>query len=339
MNKSEVIGKLEALLGRVRARAVRGPKPIEASAPDPATEPPPPPRALENLRAVEPLVAPEPVKAAEALHDEPSWPTEPPPPPEPPPAVEAPRQAASMDSDAPEVEEVAVVWGETTLLESESDLEQAGDAHDSRERLVAAEPVEVESAVAESASADLNDGAEELTGIHIAVPEPPAAEPPPAAGARVSEPPMDVTELDLESNEEEPPISSRRVVSAEPEERLADMAFGADEPPVPIHTPPPESGRLPATAGGFENEPDLAESGRLPASPPGTFEADPELTGVRSPTPLLPLRPQQAATRELVAEATAVAREPNDRVANVVAEAQRFAPPTFVALLDASLGL
>ena len=46
-----------------------------------------------------------------------------------------------MDSDAPEVEEVAVVWGETTLLESESEIEQMEDAHDSRERLVAAEPV------------------------------------------------------------------------------------------------------------------------------------------------------------------------------------------------------
>ena len=142
---------------------------------------------------------------------------------------------------------------------------------------------------------------------------------------------MDVTELDLESQEEEPPISSRRVVSAEPEERLAEMAFGADEPQVPIHTPPPSRARLPATAGGFETEPELAESGRLPASPPGTFEAEPDFTGVRSPTPLLPLRPQQAATRELVAEATGVARAPSDRVAEIVAEAQQFAPPTFVA--------
>ena len=70
MNKSEVIGKLEALLGRVRARAVRGAKPLEAASLEPATEPPPPLRIAENLRAVEPPV-PEPVKAAEPSHEEP----------------------------------------------------------------------------------------------------------------------------------------------------------------------------------------------------------------------------------------------------------------------------
>jgi hypothetical protein len=347
VNKSEVIGKLEALLDRVRSRAVRGGKPIEAAAREPVTEPPHALRVAEATRAVPPMVAtPEPARAAEPQHEEPSWPTEPPPPPEPAPAIEAPHPVASMDSDAPEVEEVAVVWGETTLLESESEIEQTTEAHDSRERLVAAEPAPVESPVSEP-SAELGDGPEELTGIHIAVPEPAAVAAPPPAG-RVSEPPMDVTELDLESpeehdqehdEEEEPPISSRRVVSAEPEERLAEMAFGAEEPLAPIHTPPPESGRLPAAPGGFEPEADLAESGRLPASPPETFEADPDITGVRSATPLLPLRPLQPMTKELVAEATQVARAPSEEVVDVIAEAQRFAPSTFVALLDASLGL
>src|SRR6185437_16720296 len=44
---------------------------------------------------------------------------------------------------------------------------------------------------------------------------------------------------------EEAPASSRRPV-APAEERLADLAFGAEEPQPPRHTPPPNSGRLPA---------------------------------------------------------------------------------------------
>ncbi len=153
---------------------------------------------------------------------------------------------------------------------------------------------------------------------------------------------MDVTEMDLVPHEEEAPISSRRVVSSEPEEQLAQMAFGADEPPVPLHTPPPESGRLPsAPADEFDREGDATQSGRLRTAPVREFEQDPDFTGVRNATPLLPLRTSRSPCRasEFEPEETRVMRAPNDAVADVVAEAQKFAPATFVALLDASLGL
>jgi hypothetical protein len=91
------------------------------------------------------------------------------------------------------------------------------------------------------------------------------------------------------------------------------MAFGAEEPAPPRHTPPPESGRLPA----------------VPA-----VEFDADVTGVREATPIVLPRP-----RELVPEATRAALVPSDGVADVVGEAQRFAPTTFAELLDASLAL
>ncbi|MBV9947327.1 MAG: hypothetical protein JOZ69_10800, partial [Myxococcales bacterium] len=89
----------------------------------------------------------------------------------------------------------------------------------------------------------------------------------------------------------------------------------------PLHTPPPESGRLPAAP-----------------------EFDRDVTGVRSSAPLAGRRePVESAApppaRELVPEITAAAVAPSEAVADWVAEAQRFAPQTFVALLDASLAL
>jgi len=120
-----------------------------------------------------------------------------------------------------------------------------------------------------------------------------------------------------------PPASSRRPL--EPEDRLAEMAFGEGTPQPPRHTPPPESGRL-------------------PAAPPDEFDAD--VTGVREavtlsrddesdplepppPPPLLAFVPQSARP---VLGADGV-------VADVVGDAQHFAPATFTALLDATLAL
>jgi hypothetical protein len=129
---------------------------------------------------------------------------------------------------------------------------------------------------------------------------------------------------------EEPPLSSRRPVALQHEERLADMAFGSEEPRPPRHTPPPESGRLPAA----------------PA-----LEFDGDVTGVREATSHPPRRPeiiegptklpagQPSRARELVPEATRAELTPSDAVADVVGEAQSFAPSTFIALLDASLAL
>jgi len=164
------------------------------------------------------------------------------------------------------------------------------DGHDSRERLVAAEPVS-------------NAGPGEAI-----------------APVQDSMPPIDVAEIEVVENEEEPaPASSRRPVAPEPEERLAEIAFGSEEPPQPLHTPPPESGRL-------------------PAAPGASFEQDSDFIGVRSATPLLPRR-MEAPSRELEPQAVRPELAQSDAVGEVIAHAQRFAPATFVALLDASLSL
>jgi len=174
--------------------------------------------------------------------------------------------------------------------------EAAPKEHDSEERLVAAQ----------------SEPSEEPTAV-IAAPS-----------ADESIPPIDVTEVELleeEEEEEEAPISSRRTVASEPEERLADMAFGGEEPRQPLHTPPPESGRLPAA----------------PAS-----DFDPDITGVRSAAPAAPNQAeaeQEPRPREFVAEAVRPELAQSDMVVEVVFAAQGFAPATFVALLDASLGL
>ncbi|MGD0529380.1 MAG: hypothetical protein ABSE49_29850, partial [Polyangiaceae bacterium] len=166
---------------------------------------------------------------------------------------------------------------------------------DSRERLVAAAPVPLPS------PAPVAEAEAEAPVPHVAelreLPE--LEESPPEILAAVEE-------------VEEAPRSSRRPVAPEPEERLADMAFGAEEPAPPRHTPPPESGRLPA----------------VPA-----VEFDGDVTGVREATPIV------ARPRELVPEATRPALAASDAVADVVGDAQRFAPATFAELLDASLAL
>jgi hypothetical protein len=112
-----------------------------------------------------------------------------------------------------------------------------------------------------------------------------------------------------EVEDEEPPVSSRRPVMPEPEERLAEMAFGAEEPSPPRHSAPPESGRLPAVAA-------------------ASFDAvDAVNAAVESPP------------RELAPEAIRGDLASSAGVIDVIGEAQRFAPSTFGALLDASLAL
>lgn len=172
----------------------------------------------------------------------------------------------------------------------------------SRERLVAAEAVDVAPAAN------------------------PVEAPGPTAAAPDSMPPVDVAEIEVtgefEVSEEEAepaPASSRRPVAPEPEEQLAEIAFGSEEPPQPLHTPPPESGPLPAVPG-------------IP------FETESDFAGLRSPTPLLPRR-LDALPHALDPEAVRPEIPPSDAVGEFIAQAQRFAPPTFVALLDASLAL
>jgi hypothetical protein len=168
----------------------------------------------------------------------------------------------------------------------------AGENAQSRERLIVAAPA-----------------------VSLELDEPGAPEPAPVA-AKAETPALAEVEVVLDEPVEEAPVSSRRaVVAAEPQERLAEMAFGAEEQPAPRHTPPPASGRLPA----------------VPAEDEG------DITGVRE-AGSLPLQPQPPAAA-LSAEPTPAQLSPSDKVAEVIASAQAFAPATFIALLDASLGL
>jgi hypothetical protein len=131
---------------------------------------------------------------------------------------------------------------------------------------------------------------------------------------------------DLDDELSGPPSSSRRVIAAEPEEQLSEMAFGAGDLPPPRHTPPPESGRLPA-APDADLEPEIT----LDAS-----EVD--ITSVRpaAPTPVPADAEESAALAPQVTRGTM----PSAGFApGVVGKAQELAPGTFLELLDASLGL
>jgi len=122
------------------------------------------------------------------------------------------------------------------------------------------------------------------------------------------------------------PSSSRRPVAVEPEERLAEMAFGAVDPQPPRHTPPPESGRL-------------------PAAPAADADYDGEITGVRDTSSIAADEAARRASTEgssppeVVPEATRPRLPAGDRVAEVMGAARASGPTTFVALLDASLTL
>jgi hypothetical protein len=194
--------------------------------------------------------------------------------------------------------EVAEATQDTIVAVATDDV-AAPAALDSRERLVAAEPLAAEAPAADPSPTD--------TAIIAAkpVPEPEAA-------------PAELSDDEIE----EAPASSRRPVGPQPEERLAEMAFGAEEPSPPRHTPPPESGRLPAA----------------PSEP----EFDVDITGVRDAKPVTrPPEPQPEPQR--AAEATPVAVRgdiaASSAVADVVGHAERATPSRFVELLDASLAL
>ncbi|MDP9033375.1 MAG: hypothetical protein M3O50_01090 [Myxococcota bacterium] len=188
------------------------------------------------------------------------------------------------------------------------------DPSDSQERLVAAEPLLVV----------------RHESIHESAPRDPEADSLPNALA------TEFDELDMVADVEQAPISSRRPVAPQPEETLAQLAFGALESQPPRHVPPPESGQLLAIA---------------------EVEFDGDITGVRDSAPLSSNAPQQTVAAEvggrplerdsassggapgLVPEAIRPQIGVNDHVIDVVGEAQRFAPSTFLALVESSLKL
>lgn len=288
MSNGEVLARLEALLHRVRTRAaqprvpttpVAGPvaAPAFSSAAVPSRpSPAPAPRSAPAFPPTEPSMRAVPLPPVE--------PPKPAPPATPPPPLPLDEEVtfAQPKPAAPRLSEPEIVV----------DVEVPAAA-ESRERLVAAEPVPPE-AVAEPVAAP--------TEVPEARPE--------------SLPPADIEAVAEEEDEvDRAPISSRRPVAPEPEERLAEMAFGAEDLSPPIHTPPPESGRLPAAP---------------------IVEFDGDTTGVREAPPIA----QAVAaprTRELVPEVTRPAIPPGPDAADILGEAQRFSPSTFLALLDASL--
>jgi hypothetical protein len=193
----------------------------------------------------------------------------------------------------------------------------SGKTADTAVTSVSQRTLAAQAVAAEQARAD-HDSEERLVASPLEPPEEPTVV---AASSQAQDsiPPIDVTEVEIvEEEEEEAPISSRRTVSSEPEEQLAEMAFGREEEPAqPLHTPPPESGRL-------------------PAAPVADF--DPDITGVRTSTPSAPHRPAERE-RELVPEALRPDLAPSDAIAEIIAKAQSSTPATFVALLDTSLSL
>ena len=195
-----------------------------------------------------------------------------------------------------------------------------------------------------------------------------------------------VTELDaisasdegeiLEVDVAEPaPLSSRRPVALERDaneemrqekKNLAELAFGEEQPAPPRHTPPPESGKLPA-APTVEFDGDItgvreaaklgpgAEAARAAAdalvaktdvdavvSPPPALARAPEVAPKPEETQPMPLAPPRAAPAPAKALTPEVARpviEPTAPAVDFIGEALAFKPKTFGELLDASLAL
>jgi hypothetical protein len=271
LSRSQTISRLETLLERIRVRAGQPRAGVRTAAAAPSAQ-----------------VAPFAQFAPPAQEESPA-PTVPPPADIPLPAdmettlVQRARSPLATEADVVVDVDVQEVSAEA-VIDVGADEVVVAESMESRERLVAAEPV-----------------AESDTVTEVVPPE------------VLEESPADV--LSAVEEVEEAPLSSRRPVALQPEERLADMAFGAEEPRPPRHTPPPESGRL-------------------PAAPDVEFEAD--VTGVREATPIAVAVPPVS---HLVPETTRADLGGGERVPDVVGAAQRFSPSTFTALLDASLAL
>jgi hypothetical protein len=339
VSKVATISKLEALLSRIRSRAAeprsaRSPAvPAHAPAASPAAVAAPaavapampvvspaavaPPAAVASPvpvappAAVSPAFAPPTVPAfvpsgapvfraaRESTPAPPEWtqldePTLPPPP-----LAEA---AGDADFDV----DVDVPSG-TPVPPAVAPSSEAQDPTDSRERLSAAPTTSLESV--ESDSIDTGPSIEQVE--------------------EVNELANEVNEGGIASEEGEAiveaPASSRRPVTSPPEERLAELAFGAEEEQPPRHTPPPKSGPLPAP-------PDLEFDADVTGvhATPGISKGEAPAPSVPSPEPSV--LAAQAVRADLGSGASA-------QVPDVIGDAQRFAPATFLALLDASLSL
>jgi hypothetical protein len=325
LSKVVTISKLEALLSRIRTRAA---EPRSRAVAAPAAPPVPAPVAVVAAPvASAPVVAPAPPPVAAA----------PPPAAVAPPAFVPPPVRAVPAPPPPPSPEPPEAVEETTLpppplveVSSEADFDVDVDVSmPTPEPARASEAPEVLAAEAEVSDLDapgLRDSRERLSAAPAVAPEPAAVDAGPTVErVEVLSDEEGVAAEDEEEELEEAPASSRRPV-APPEERLAELAFGTEEPQPPRHTPPPKSGRL-------------------PAPPAGDF--DPDVTGVRAAAPGLSLDEEAPASAPTTAPSVLSAQSvradlgsgANARVPDVIGEAQAFAPATFLALLDASLSL
>jgi hypothetical protein len=202
----------------------------------------------------------------------------------PPPDEPAPEVGIPVDVDYVETAQVAVADGGAE--------EDAAGHFDSTERLVVAD--------ATVAYAGADEGGENL--------EPSPLEP--DGGVQAAQETQSAADNVGEEAVEPAPASSRRPVMPEAEERLARMAFGVEEAPPPLHTPPPESGRV-------------------PASPADDFDSD----------PLDAPRQVRHPDEPLIAETTRALLESSVPVAKLMGGPRRPAPMTFSAILDETLSL
>jgi hypothetical protein len=197
---------------------------------------------------------------------------------------------------------------------------------------------------------------------------------PPAAGPSEAEPTLtddaphlevsgevEAVEVSVEEVEvpmEEPaPSSSRRPLTSPPMEKpLEELAFGEEQPPA-IHTPPPESGKLPAAPELVEFDTDTtgvrdAQKAAPPPLPPPLPPPVPPPLPARAlvepmPAPKRepivaappPLPPPPQAPPKLEPVLTRATLEASAPVADVVGKVAAFEPATFGDLLDATLSL
>ena len=325
MSKAGTISKLEALLSRIRTRAgeprASAPAPVmravqaapAAFVSPPAAVAPPPAATHAPPVAAPPVVAARPAVPAAPPPPAPVVRIAPPPAPEPPPveAVEPktlppPPASNDLDFDAVDVDVSATTPLPAAAAPPPPSVPPLREPFDSGEQIAAApsSAPPVPSLELPSIAADSDNGPA-IEQVEV-----------------ISEDEGSVGDEDEEIVEA--PASSRRPVASTAEEHLADLAFGSEEPEAPHHTPPPKSGRL-------------------PAQPAIEFDAD--VTGVRSAVspehdvtqpPAQAVPPSVLTAQPMRARLGSVGEAP---VADVIGEAQRFAPATFMALLDASLAL
>ncbi len=298
MNKALTLSKLEALLSRIRTRSTeprRSPSPRVAAAPA-GVAPAAPTVPVAAVPAPAALAAPTAVASVAPVIREATIPVASPPPeaitdestlPPPPPTLMGADQEFAVEVDLSEATDDPLDAREASAEEHDS-----RGPFDSQERLAVAESTPPQSL----SSAEVEPSVEPVEVL--ADDESLAAH--------------------EEDEVEEAPVSSRRAVVSPPEERLAQLAFGSDEPPQ-RHTPPPKSGPL-------------------LAPPMGEFEAD--TTGIRkTETISADDASLSLAPRVLVPQATRPNLASSANVVDVIGEAQAFEPATFIALLDASLAL